>query len=274
MSTGDLLAGPMCPNCGGRLDGRFCARCSQRARAADTLLDLAHEWWERAFGREAILWSTLRRLVFSPGGLTLDWWEGRRAAIMSPVRTVLVVLLLAGALATIEHLLVGAADVDVAKLVAAFVYQLVGVGVLVCIRLLPRLLGAARQRTDYEIATFALYEGAFFGLLVLVMLVGLIVSNVLPPALAALLSAPALVVVPLLAVAGLAHSVLHMKQAFGLSWMGAAARFLVLAPVIAVAMFFVSVILAATGVADLWTPGQDTTEFGTFHRGGEPAAAR
>ena len=247
------------------MDGLPCSGCGQRATPPETLSTLAREWFERVFGGESILWSTLRRLILSPGSLTVDWWEGRRAAIMSPVRTVLVVLFLATVLATAEHLLAGVAEVDAGKLVAAFTYQLIAVGTLICLSVLRRLLPRSRQRTDYEIATFALYEGAFLGLLVGVVLLGLIFSNLLPP-IFGLLNGVAPLVLPLLALVGLGHPTLHLKQAFGLSWLGAVARMLVLVPVMVFAMMIVSGVLAATGVAALWAPAMGETEFGTFHK--------
>lgn len=255
-----------CPNCGVELSGRFCAACGQAASGPDSLTMLAQEWYERVFGRDAILWDTIRRLIVQPGDLTRAWWEGRRAGIMSPVRTVLVVLFCGAALATIEHLLVGTAEADVGKLVAAFTYQLIGVGALVCLGVLPRLLPGTAQRTSYEIATFALYEGAFLGLLVALVFLGLMVSGLLPPLLAALLGGIAPFVLPVVAAVGVGHPVVHLKQAFGLSWAGAGARILALVAPVVVGMLLTSTILAATGLDAFWTPQPREGEMGHFHR--------
>ena len=254
----------MCPNCGATVEGFFCAGCGQRASRPDTLADLGREWWDRVFGREAILWSTLRRLIFRPGGLTRDWWEGRRGAIMSPVRTVLVVLFLATVLATAQVLAAPKAEVDLGKLIAAFTYQFVVVGTFACLSVLRRLLPKAQQRTDYEIATFALYEGAFFALGLNVVLLGVLVSTLVPAL--ALLVDLAPFVMPALGLIALAHPTLHLKTAFGLSWLGAVARMLVLVPVTFFLMVLASAILSATGVAALWAPQMYESEFGTFHK--------
>lgn len=262
--TDGFGAGSRCRNCGAALTSRFCADCGQPGQRADHTLDLFREWFLRVFGGESILWDTLRRLVAEPGGLTLDWWAGRRARIMSPVRTLLVVLLGGSILATVEHVLVGAADVDVGKLLAAFTYQLVTVSLLVTLRLLPRLLRRTQQRTAYEVATFALYESAFLGLVAWTGYFLLIASNLLPPIIAAALGWIAPLVVPCAAALTLGHPVLHLKAAFGLSWAGAAVRILLLAAPIAIGMMLASVLLAITGVDRLWAPGVPSSETSTF----------
>jgi len=259
-------AGRRCPNCGARLTGRFCAGCGQAAQPTDDLFDLLREWLARVFGSESILWSTLGRLVVAPGGLTRDWWAGRRARIMSPVRTLLVVLLGGAVVATLEHLFVGRAEVDVGRLLAVFTYQLAGVGLLVALRLLPRLLPADRQRTPYEIATFALYEGAFLGLLTGTGYLVLIVSSLLPPIMAAPFVGLAALVIPGAAALVLGHAVLHLKSAFGLGWAGSVGRILALVVPIWVSMLLVTVILAATGLDRFWAPTVPDGEFGTFQR--------
>ncbi len=89
----ELLAveSPDCLNCGAHLKGQYCGVCGQRAR--NRLISL----WELisdAFGDlleiDSRLWRTLIPLLKSPGQLTRDYLEGRRARYMPPFRTYLV----------------------------------------------------------------------------------------------------------------------------------------------------------------------------------------
>jgi hypothetical protein len=224
------------------------------------------EWLQRVFGREAILWDTLRRLIVEPAGLTCDWWEGRRARIMSPVRTLLVVLLGGAVLASLEHLVIGAAEVDVGKLLAVFTYQLSAVSLLVNLRILPSLLPRAKRRTPYEIATFTLYESAFVGLLAWTGYFALIASNLLPPEVAANLSWIAPLIIPCAAGLTIGHGILHLKTAFGLGLTGAIVRIVTLVVPICVGMLLTSFLLGTTGVERFWAPVVAAGELPTFQR--------
>ncbi len=81
-----------CPNCGSNHIERYCARCGQPA--GDLHIPV------RAFVREALdglfsfdsrVWSTLFALLRQPGRLTLDYWRGRRARHVAPLRLYLFV---------------------------------------------------------------------------------------------------------------------------------------------------------------------------------------
>jgi hypothetical protein len=76
-----------CSNCGTQLVGAFCHACGQSARPPRTgfggfLAEIA----SGALGTDLRLLRTLRRLVLSPGGLTLDWIAGRRVLRTGPVQ--------------------------------------------------------------------------------------------------------------------------------------------------------------------------------------------
>jgi len=96
-ATEELLAGenPDCLNCGAHLGGQYCGACGQRAR---TRLISLWELISDAFGDlleiDSRLWRTLIPLLKSPGQLTRDYLEGRRARYMPPFRTYLVLSLI------------------------------------------------------------------------------------------------------------------------------------------------------------------------------------
>jgi hypothetical protein len=86
--------GALCPNCQTPLAGRFCHGCGQEDRSSlFTLRQLVGQVVHQLIDVDGTLWRTLRRLVFHPGALTVDYLEGRRARYYAPLRLYLVVLL-------------------------------------------------------------------------------------------------------------------------------------------------------------------------------------
>lgn len=81
-----------CLNCDSELQGRYCAQCGQRhdphAPTAGHLLAEAAEGLTHGDSR---LWLTLRYLLTQPGFLTVEFFAGRRARFLPPVRLYLVV---------------------------------------------------------------------------------------------------------------------------------------------------------------------------------------
>ncbi len=81
-------AGFACPNCGTHSEGGFCPACGQK-RIHPGDLSLRHAWHhvvhELAHVDGKILHS-LRLLFTQPGRLTLDFFEGRRARHVHPIR--------------------------------------------------------------------------------------------------------------------------------------------------------------------------------------------
>ena len=80
-----------CHNCGIRMGGAFCANCGQKAQALDPSLghflhDLTHELLHVDGKIFKSVWTLLAR----PGALTRDYFEGRRARWISPIRLYLV----------------------------------------------------------------------------------------------------------------------------------------------------------------------------------------
>jgi hypothetical protein len=76
-----------CRNCGRDLDGPFCAACGQKVvtlnpTATEFLRDFAHEFWDV----DNRIFRTARLLLTRPGFLTCEYFEGRRARYVSPLR--------------------------------------------------------------------------------------------------------------------------------------------------------------------------------------------
>jgi hypothetical protein len=84
-----------CLNCGATVSGAFCGACGQRVIPAyPTVREMAGDAWEELSGYDGRFARTFRLLLRSPGALTLEVLEGRRARYVSPVRLYLVASLI------------------------------------------------------------------------------------------------------------------------------------------------------------------------------------
>ena len=84
-----------CPNCGTPLTGPYCVTCGQK----DQLLRLpvyrfVNDAVKEYFGIDGRLWRSLGLLLFKPGRLTREYFEGRRARYLRPLRLYLTATLL------------------------------------------------------------------------------------------------------------------------------------------------------------------------------------
>jgi hypothetical protein len=80
-----------CANCGVTLYGRYCADCGQRRESAPpTVGHLVAETFETLTHADSRLWRTLRALLTRPGTVTLDYFAGRRARHLPPLRLYIV----------------------------------------------------------------------------------------------------------------------------------------------------------------------------------------
>jgi hypothetical protein len=76
-----------CDNCGIRLNGPYCSACGQRALPLNlTFHDFFHEFTQELLNVDGRIFQTIRRLVLSPGFLTREYLQGRRARWMTPLR--------------------------------------------------------------------------------------------------------------------------------------------------------------------------------------------
>lgn len=250
--------GAVCSNCGESLAGRYCSGCGQRiAEGPDRVRDIAWEWARAVATVDGILWSTLGALIINPGRLTRDWWEGRRANRMSPVRVLLTVVVAGSLVSWGEHVLVGRADADIGLLLQVFTYQIAVVSMIVIPWAMPRLLPSSLQRSTYQHVTFALYASTVFGLMSCLAMLLVIFGGYAPFWLQDLALAVAPALPPLAALALLAHAVVHLRGAYGVSWAGAVVRTGVLAVCILVGSLIATMILTFSGLNELWMPGVD-----------------
>jgi hypothetical protein len=82
---------PFCHNCGVRLSGRFCAACGQKAVPLSvTVHDFFHEFTHEMLHVDGRIVQSISRLLLSPGFLTREYIQGRRARWISPIRLYLV----------------------------------------------------------------------------------------------------------------------------------------------------------------------------------------
>jgi hypothetical protein len=84
-----------CYNCGTPLTGPFCAVCGQKAQPLDlTLHGFLHELGEETLHVDGRIFASVRELFLKPGFLTREYFVGRRARWVSPLRLYLLFSLL------------------------------------------------------------------------------------------------------------------------------------------------------------------------------------
>ena len=83
----------LCPNCGQAAMDAYCSQCGEKRRdhADWKLSSIAGEAFEELTNLErSKLWQTFRLLLFKPGQLTRDYWNGRRKPYLGPVKLYLI----------------------------------------------------------------------------------------------------------------------------------------------------------------------------------------
>jgi len=81
---------PSCPNCGSPLAGRYCSSCGQRSDVhAHSVGHFFHELFEALTHADSHVWATLLPLLRRPGFLTREYFAGRRARYLPPLRVYL-----------------------------------------------------------------------------------------------------------------------------------------------------------------------------------------
>lgn len=82
---------PFCHNCGIKLAGPFCSACGQKAVPLSvTVHDFVHELTHEILHVDGRIVQSIRRLLVSPGFLTREYIQGRRARWISPIRLYLI----------------------------------------------------------------------------------------------------------------------------------------------------------------------------------------
>ena len=86
---------PYCANCGSPLAGRYCRSCGQRSDVhAHSVGHFFHELFEALTHADSHVWATLLPLLRRPGFLTREYFAGRRARYLPPLRLYLVMSVL------------------------------------------------------------------------------------------------------------------------------------------------------------------------------------
>jgi hypothetical protein len=76
-----------CANCGREFSGRFCPDCGQdQEEIRRPFAEIARDFLGDFFAFDARIWHTLVPLFTRPGGLTVDYVEGRRARYVPPLK--------------------------------------------------------------------------------------------------------------------------------------------------------------------------------------------
>lgn len=77
----------LCPNCNATLYGQFCFHCGQNQRSIDRhFFTLINEFFDEVFAPNSKAARTLLYLSFKPGLLTREYFSGRKASYIQPVR--------------------------------------------------------------------------------------------------------------------------------------------------------------------------------------------
>jgi hypothetical protein len=80
-----------CPNCGHPLDGRFCAACGQKNSSINpTVHDFLHDLTHELLHVDGKIFQSVLLLLTKPGFLTREYFAGRRARYISPIRLYLI----------------------------------------------------------------------------------------------------------------------------------------------------------------------------------------
>ncbi|MEM7353459.1 MAG: DUF3667 domain-containing protein [Acidobacteriota bacterium] len=237
-----------CPNCGQAEVGAFCPSCGQKqgellVSVRDWLEDVA----EAIFSVDSKLVASLRRLLFTPGALTRDWLQGRRARYLTPLRLYLfcafVFFLAWPFLRPLQHGFIGGLvsgltalpEDELAPILGKVLTWLPTVVGILMVPLLALLLRWFTRGSVYSIClVFSLhYHAAAFLILILAMLVPAAISTV--TAVSAI-------------VACTAYMVFALARTFGMSMRGAVVRAL-LTTIAYLALYFLVVLGTAAVIA-------------------------
>ncbi len=86
-----MLPVKLCKDCGTALQGIYCHSCGQKDTEIFSLKTLLSEFVNSLFSIDSKLFITLKNLLFKPGFLTKEYWDGKRSRYISPIRIYLVI---------------------------------------------------------------------------------------------------------------------------------------------------------------------------------------
>jgi hypothetical protein len=80
-----------CPNCDARLGGNYCPQCGQKITPINpSLHDFLHDLTHELLHVDGKIFRSVRLLLTRPGFLTAEYFRGRRATYVSPIRLYLI----------------------------------------------------------------------------------------------------------------------------------------------------------------------------------------
>ena len=86
-----FVAPTTCPNCGRDLEGAYCAACGQKVAPLNpTFHDLMHDIVHEFLHVDGKIFHSVRLLLTRPGFLSYEYFNGRRARYVSPLRLYLI----------------------------------------------------------------------------------------------------------------------------------------------------------------------------------------
>jgi hypothetical protein len=76
----------ICPNCSSEASGNFCSQCGQETHLhKETFAGLVAHFFAHYFHYDSKFWMTLKALWFSPGKLTIAYWNKQRMRYIPPI---------------------------------------------------------------------------------------------------------------------------------------------------------------------------------------------
>jgi hypothetical protein len=80
-----------CPNCDARLGDNYCPHCGQKVTPINpSLHDFLHDLTHELLHVDGKIFQSVRLLLTRPGFLTAEYFRGRRATYVSPIRLYLI----------------------------------------------------------------------------------------------------------------------------------------------------------------------------------------
>ena len=80
----------ICEDCGMILQGTYCHNCGQKDIEILSLKVIMSDFLSSFFSIDSKLFITLKNLLFKPGFLTKEYWDGKRSRYISPIRIYIV----------------------------------------------------------------------------------------------------------------------------------------------------------------------------------------
>ncbi|MDP7028396.1 MAG: DUF3667 domain-containing protein, partial [Candidatus Marinimicrobia bacterium] len=80
-----------CQNCSYEGIKKFCPECGQKNVQLKKITQILSDFFDTFFSLDFRIFSTLKCLLFKPGFLTKEYWDGRREKYLPPLRLYLII---------------------------------------------------------------------------------------------------------------------------------------------------------------------------------------